>query len=365
MEISRSPARAQHNSRGQRPAFGSLKSALLYGLALVLALVSAGTGYAQGGGDSVVAPLLWKVDPLGQGTTLPTSCSSNDDRNGSLLIGDPLLDRPGTPGWVADVELGIVSPHVMNRLFETVTRTSGASSVVQLPSAQIDTTVMPRFEFGYQFGQAAGQLLVSYRFLDGQATNFASAGVVPAFGPGGVPVTSRLSLNTADLDYGSVEPLTVLGVEMKWRVGVRMLLEFNDSQANNGTLAQTTSNHYLGFGPHAMVDFRRPIADTGLSLFGRVEMAMVFGGLDQIYTESLTAGGVVDSGLTHDSNYGQVTSLAIQAGLTWTPQSHPNFHVTAGYLFEHFWDLGTAATGNAAREELDLQGGFLRAEWRY
>ena len=64
-----------------------------------------------------------------------------------------------------------------------MTRTSGASSTVQLPSAQIDATVMPRFEFGYQFGQGAGQLLVSYRFLTGQATNFASAGVVPAFAP--------------------------------------------------------------------------------------------------------------------------------------------------------------------------------------
>ena len=188
---------------------------------------------------------------------------------------------------------------------------------------------------------------------------------MPAFGPGGVNVASRLSVNTFDLDYGSWEPLTVLGVDMKWRVGVRTLLEYNDSQASNGTLAQTTSNYYLGGGPHAMVDFSRPIHGTGLALFARIEAAIVFGVLNQNYTENVTTAGVPDFGQTQDHNYTQITSVGFQAGATWTPQWNPKFQVTAGYIFEHFWDLGSLATGTAAREELEINGGFVRLEWNY
>jgi Legionella pneumophila major outer membrane protein precursor len=234
---------------------------------------------------------------------------------------------------------------------------------VALPTSQIGATVMPRFDFGYRFGEAAGELLVSYRFVTGQATSFTDD--LPAFGPGGVSVTSRLNLNTIDLDYGSWEPRTVLGVDMKWRVGVRTLIEFNDSQADNGTLFQATSNHYAGAGPHAMVDFRRPIEGTGLALFGRIESAYVFGQLDQYYTENVTTAGISDFGVTHDRNFTQITPLEFQAGVTWTPAALPNFSVTAGYIFEHFFDLGSYETGQTAREELTIQGGFLRAEWRY
>jgi hypothetical protein len=336
----------------------------IFGLVVVITLLSAGAGYGQTPADNTAAPLLWKTDPIGMGATFPTSCSPFEDRNGPLLYAHPLLESAGVPGWFGDAEVGVVVPHVMNRLFETVTRASGASSTVQLPSAQIDAAVMPRFEFGYRFGEAAGELLVSYRFLLGQATNFASADIIPAFAHG-APVTSRLNLQTIDLDYGSSQPRTVLGVDMKWRVGVRCLLEFNDSQADNGTLFQSTSNNYVGFGPHAMVDFRRPIEGTGLAWFGRVEMAMVFGSLNQNYTDSVTTAGVTDSGVTRDSVYGQVTSLAVQLGMSWTPEWNRNINVTAGYIFEHYWDLGTGATGTASREELDIQGGFVRVEWRY
>jgi hypothetical protein len=329
--------------------------------------ISAATGYVQAPADTGVVPQLWKVDPLGRGATLPMSCAPYNDRNGPLLDGYPLLDGgpTGIPGWVAGVELGVVVPHVVNQLFSPVTRASGVTDTVQLPTAQIDATVMPRFEFGYRLGQAWGEVLVSYQFLTGQATNFASGDVVPAFAPSGVSVTSRLNLNIFDLDYGSWEPLTVLGLEMKWRVGVRTLVEFNDSQANNGTLDQTTNNHYFGVGPHAMVDFRRPIQDTGLALFARAEAGFAFGQLDQYYDETVTTAGVSDFGQTHDRNYTQVTSLEFQAGVSWTPSSYPNFSVTAGYIFQNFFDMGTYAVGPTQREDLYINGGFLRAEWRY
>lgn len=366
-------------SIGRRPR------AILFGLILVLTLVFVGTGYGQAPApqapaqlpppqapaapapaDNGVMPFLWKIDPLGLGTNLPTTCSQYEDRNGPLLNGNPLLDSPpGSPGWVGGVELGVVVPHVMNRLFNSFNLASGAGVTVQLPSAQIETAMMPRFELGYRFGQAAGEVILSYRFVTGQATNFSSDGFVTPSFPGGVFVRSRLDLNTIDLDYGSCEPLTIFGVDMKWRVGIRSLFEYNDSQANNGVTAQSTSNDYYGFGPHAMVDFHRPIGNTGLALFGRVEAAMLWGSLTQNYTDSVTAGGATDFGQLTDRIVSQVTTIAFQAGVTWTSPWNPNFHVSAGYIFEHFFDLGSLAVGVAAREELDIEGGFVRLEWRY
>jgi hypothetical protein len=340
------------------------KWAILAGLVVVVTLISTGTGYGQSTAESVVAAPLWKVDPNGYGMTLPTTCGPCQDQNGSVLVGNPLLDgRPtGIPGLVFGAEVPVVVPHVTNQLFDTVTRASGASDVVQLPSAQTGGVVMPRFELGYRFGEGTGELLLSYRFLDDRATVFTS---LPQFGAAPVPLSSRLSLNTWDADYGSWEPLTFLGVDMKWRVGVRFLLEFNDSQANNSALAQATSNDYFGVGPHAMVDFNRPINGTGFALFSRIESAFVFGHLQQNYSETDATGGAADFGTTTERILGQITSLELQVGLTWTPEWNKQFHVSVGYIFEHYWDLGTIATGHAAREELDINGGFVRLEWNY
>src|SRR4051812_8351348 len=103
----------------------------LHGLVVVLTLLSTGISHAQTpapapvSAETTIAPALWKLDPLGQGMSLPTSCPGYQDRNGPLLMGDPLLDSgPGSPGWVAGVDLGVVVPHIKNGLFNNVTRAS-------------------------------------------------------------------------------------------------------------------------------------------------------------------------------------------------------------------------------------------------
>lgn len=293
--------------------------------------------------------------------------SNLEDRNGSALFGSPLLDAPpAVPGWFGAVDVGIVVPHIKNGLFNTVTREkSGVTDNLQLPSVQPGVLAMPNFEFGYRFGEAAGEIVLSYRFLVGHQTQMVPGEVVPAYAPAGVPITSRLDLQVITLDYGSSEPRTVLGVDMTWRIGLRGLIYFADSQADNGTLFQQSSDSYWGLGPHAMVDFRRRIGASDFSLFGRLDAAFVFGQLNQRFSESVTAGGVVDYGQTRTNIDSQVTSLGAQAGVAWTPQWNRNIAVTAGYVFEHYFDVGTINTPPSAREELYLQGGFIRFEWRY
>jgi hypothetical protein len=57
--------------------------------------------------------------------------------------------------------------------------------------------------------------------------------------------------------------------------------------------------------------------------------------------------------------------LGAQAGVNWTPPWNNHWRLSAGFIYEHFWDLGSLTTGTAAREELYILGGFLRAEFRY
>jgi hypothetical protein len=341
------------------------KKAWVHGLALLLTMLAAKSAWGQS--PVAASPPLWKVDPLGLGTTLAPPCAPYEDNNGPLLIGNALLDSaPATPGWVAALDLGIVVPHVENRLFADVTRTSGTTAFVHLPTAELGVHAMPKFELGYRWGQATGEVIFSYRFLGAFATQQFSPTDLPAFAPTGAPVRSRLDLEVWDLDYASHEPLTVFDVDMKWRVGLRSLVFFSDSEAANDTLFQKIADHYWSFGPHAMVDFRHALGRTGLDLFGRLDWSIVFGRLTQQYAETVTVGGIVDSGQTNVLLDSQVTTVGFQAGVSWTPPRYQRFHLTAGYVGEFFFYLGTTATPDTSPTmNLTIQGGFLRAEWNY
>ena len=46
----------------------------------------------------------------------PPACAPYEDRNGRLLVGSDLLDRPGAVGWLAAIEVGAVVPHIRNNV---------------------------------------------------------------------------------------------------------------------------------------------------------------------------------------------------------------------------------------------------------
>src|SRR5205085_2393829 len=91
----------------------------------------------------------------------PPGCAANEDDNGRLLKGDPLLDYSAWvsgPGWFGAVEIDPVGPWVTNRLAAPVP-VGGVLTTVRLPSAPLNWTVMPYAEAGYRFGQGAGSFL--------------------------------------------------------------------------------------------------------------------------------------------------------------------------------------------------------------
>ena len=349
----------------------------IHALALLLSVAAVAPVCAQ---SASLAPPVWpgatSADPATPVTsafpalflpgcgTGPPACTPYEDRNGPLLVGHPLLDgSPATPGTVAALDVGAIVPHIKNGLQAPVTLTNGVVDTVHLPSADLNVQPMPKVELGYRWGEATGELLLSYRFITAENTQGVSSAELPSFAPGGGAVLrSRLNLSVIDGDYASYEPSLGPIWDMKWRVGGRALIFFADSQAADRLLAERTSNHFWGIGPHATLDLRRWIGKSGLALFGRIDSSVPIGRITQSFSETTAA----TMGTTRLAQNEVMLTLAFQAGLAWSPNRCSRFRVTGGYYYEHFWDLGTiGVTAGSSHEELWIQGGFIRAEWNY
>jgi hypothetical protein len=280
------------------------------------------------------------------------SDQSLEDRNGSILIGNALLDGPrNNLGWFATVDLNLVGSHVQNQLTAMVT-TGPMVNQVSLPSARLDWTVGPRFEAGYRFGQAGGEFLVAYRFLSTSGTE-----TTPAFDAAGNDgsLHSRLVMNIIDLDYAAQEPSLQPWFEMKWRFGVRMANVYFDSQETSPLLQQHVTNFFFGAGPHAALELWSP----GKFLFCKLDAAAVMGKVRQGFEETIPGTG---SGFTRQEQFMAITNLNVQVGIAWTPWE--NCRVSFGYTYEHWWDVGFTGIA-ASRGQLMTQGVFFRGEWQY
>jgi hypothetical protein len=284
---------------------------------------------------------------------------------------DPLLDRPPLPppGWFADVDLGVVIPHVKNKLIGTV-QVPGAANPdrVALPSADLDWTILPRFEAGYRLPSGFGACSLTYRFLDSRGTGITSGMDGPA------ALKSRLDMNEIGLDYTSDETSLWPHWDMRWRVGVRLIYVYFDSRADespelaaadSGIVEQRESNWFVGFGPHWGVELARQLGGTGLALVTRVDFATYLGHIRQGFYELATSGGPNDGPLaaeTRNSTAQAVPTVQGFFGLRWQPTQCPNADVFVGYQYEHWWSVGKLFDSSG---ELNVQGFFVRAEWNF
>lgn len=310
-------------------------------------------------------PAAVPVDPVPPAPLCPAgppACAPYEDCNGPLLVGDPLLDPPGAPhpGWFTAVEVGLIAPHIKDRLVAGVNLGDQFTDVVHLPSAELDWVASPRVELGYRCAQGFGEFLISYRSIvsEGRCTITG----FDLFGDGAL--RTRLNVNVLDLDYSSREFSLGPWWDMKWQVGARLAGVFFDSRAEGAILAQRTSNSYIGAGPHAGMDLWRRLPVYGLALFGRLEGAVLLGHLSQEFEESFGVGDFfLLGGATQQRTTQGVPVARLQAGLSWTPSWYDRcLRLAAGYELEQWWNLGTL---NDSRAELTGQGAFVRFEWNF
>jgi hypothetical protein len=285
---------------------------------------------------------------------------------------DPRLDPPAwpQPGWFAGVDLAVVGPHVKNRLTDMVQIGNQMPDTVHLPSAELNWTVSPRIDLGYRLPSGFGEFALAYQTLS-------TDGSGSVLGPDGVAdLKSRLDVNIGDLDYLSREMSLWPHCGMKWWFGLRLANVYFDSQANeafagaaagSGVFATHTTNHFLGGGPHYGLELTRHWEETGLSLMVRADGATLLGRVQQDFLEVSTspgpAGGLL-TGETRRSNPQDVPMLNVFLGVTWQPPRYPYLHLSAGYEYEYWWNVGRLST-STSRGEWSEQGILMRAGFNF
>jgi hypothetical protein len=292
----------------------------------------------------------------------PPSYVPYPDQSAPLLVRDPLLDRPHlSPGWFGALELNLLVPHIKNRLQAELQVDGFEPNLVHLPTAQLEWTGSPRLELGYRFCDDWGEFLAVYRFLvtDGGE-------ILRGFdldGSDGV-LKSRLSINAIDFDYRSRQYNLDRHWDLNWRLGARLATTFFDSRAEAFFLEQRTSDHFIGAGPHAGLDFWRSFDWPGLGLFARVEGATLVGRVSQGFEEVVTDENGNSTGTAaHISTTRAVPIVEAEIGLGWnTCWRHHTSRLAIGYEFERWWSVGDAA---ASKADITAQGVFFRAEFGF
>lgn len=282
---------------------------------------------------------------------------------------DPRLDPAflPQPGWVADVEVDVALPHVSNGVHDTVTL-GGITSRVELGSAKLDWTGSPRVELGYRLPDGFGEFDIAYRFLGSDGTGTVRGPFAAPDGP--ATLTSRLAIEIGDLDYSSNE-ISICSWWMKWHFGLRGADVYFDSRADedpavaaggSGIFERRMTNNYWGIGPHWGLDLERRIGDSGFTIVGRLDGAILLGRLGQGFFEVSTTPGV--SAQTIQSNPDAVPMLDWSLGVAWRPPSCQALRFFLGYQGEGWWDVGHFA-GEGTDAQIQSEGVLLRADFNY
>ena len=260
---------------------------------------------------------------------------------------DPRLDPPELPqpGWLFDIELGIMGSHVVDKLGEPpfpngITVPFPVSSV---PMARLDWTVSPRFELGYRLPSGFGEIGVAYRFLSAEGTGSTIAGSV-ASPDAAATLNSRLEMNMEDLDYSSRE--TSLGPDwgMKWRIGLRLSDVFFESRPDEpiasvppgGHFERNIFDNFSGVGPHLALELSKRRNSWGLGWLGRLDGGLLFGHVSQRFGELSSAARrqrVVRPPLPRAGADAQ-RSVGTRLAASLPPQPGPLYRIHRGILVE-------------------------------
>ena len=302
-----------------------------------------------------------------------TQLYADPELQSPYLAYDPRLDPVELPhpGWIFDVETGILGANVISRLGQTTTPMPGVAPV---PMAALNWNVSPRIELGYRLPSGFGEFDFAYRYLWADGTGSTAAGSI-ASPDGAAALVSHLNMSVWDLDYANHETSLWPTWDMKWRIGVRAAdIAFDSTatetiaaaSAGSGIYARGVECDFGGIGPHAAVELKRRPNSWGLGLVAKVECAVLFGEAHQQFTQAPTTG---PASVTDFSNPEGVPEVSGFVGLDWHPRCSPSLDLLLGYSGEYWWNVGRISnpdiySGQSAGEVV-AQGVVLRLECNY
>jgi hypothetical protein len=123
-------------------------------------------------------------------------------------------------------------------------------------------------------------------------------------------------------------------------------------------------------GPHAGLELSYHLADTGLSLTGRIDLGTNLGLAHQKFTT--TSINPIDPtlptlpGETIDHFWRDAPTLNVQLGLDWHPPTSLDCRLFLGYQYEYWWNVGKDVTfGTGARANLWDSAVVMQATFRF
>jgi hypothetical protein len=267
---------------------------------------------------------------------------------------------PVEPDCYVNAEVALVFPHLNSLLTAPVSLGDNGPATVALRNARLNPTASALMQLGaFRFGPGYAELAVSYRILATEGTD-----LLPASDESGAAVLrSRLNLQTFSLDYIRNDCPLGWDTVLSWQVGARLQVVYFDTQAQTAASFEQARNYFFGAGPHAGFTLARALA-SGLELFTHFDAAMLGGyntAQNFVVTSQETPNGIL-SGSNSQQESQFAPSLAVQAGLCWTPTRLPSSHVQGGYQFEQWYNLGRV---EASRGDLSSHGVFVSWEWDF
>jgi hypothetical protein len=289
---------------------------------------------------------------------------------------DALVNPPelGAVGWFADVDVGILKPHLLNHVGLPVTFPDGSSTQVGVNAVPLNWTAAPRVEVGYRFAAGLGGVALSYRNM----TSEGSQALIGADGP--ATLTDQLNASIIDLDWVSNEYTQLRGWEMRVRFGLRYLNAYFAAQANEpfaeaavGTTfyQMAVSNSTWALGPHVGVDVRRRLNFWGLAVTGFFDASDGWSRVRQTFFAASTtsASGAPQTGQFSAATSSSAPVMTLRLGLTWEPAAHPTIHLFAGGQWDYWWDIGRNGSflvnGSPPYGYFFDSGFVLRGEWNF
>lgn len=321
-------------------------------LALFGLLAQAGFAWCQADTTAFLQrPAAYVLPPLGQVPEI------------APIVTPYVDDSPNSrSGLFTNLELFLLRPHLGSHLIGSPNQ--GADTVVLTTQGPFGTFLSPRFEMGYRLPEQLGEFSLRYRF------EIADRNLVPVDNLGGISQKDRLNLNVVDLDWSHGSPFALdPGWDLRFNVGVRFITIFFDTQRNfgaEGNVAGQTderaTNNFWGLGPEVGFSVSREIFIPGLAIMGKAAGADLFGSIRQSYSQTKMGAGGPAFARDESTYQVGVPTLAVQAGLTYSPPQWNGCRFSAGYLWEEFWQIGRLGDSGGA---LLNRGVFFRAEFTF
>jgi hypothetical protein len=232
-------------------------------------------------------------------------------------VPQPPLDPPPwlfapPPGWFVTLEAAATRPYVSDPWHY------GAYGM------DFNWTVAPRGEIGYRFDHG-GALLVGYRYLASEVTHDA-----PAFR---FFRRDRIDANWFDLTYLSRSLPAWRCLRLEWELGARGAHLFADAQQRSLGVEFQASHTFDGAGPHGGVRLAWWFGDSGLALFTRLNLGVLFGETTERVSARVT--GRRARGHTSDWDHA-VADFRFELGLGWTIPGQPWLRFDLGVQSEAF-----------------------------